>query len=277
MTRPAVADWLPPALREAPAPDEPRAARRPARRGRAATPAARAGHRRGLGRLLRRELCRLGGALHRLATRPARRRRSPRSRLCRRTAPSQGHSGRARGLRGSSDRLDGARARGLADHGLGTATPAIRRRLALPRSTFATARASASGRRSNAAAAASRRRARGRRALPRRSSGRGRCGRSSRSRPRPLPEASRFALHPLGTEAPLYLKPRPRRLSSDVGAAAGRSRTGDELDAPVRATYRVVEALAGPSQITYGTNWRLDAAHPLAAGLGDERATAARR
>ena len=84
----------------------------------------------------------------------------------------------------------------------------------------------------------------------------------------PLPEANRFALHPLGLEAPLYLKPRPRRLSSDVGAAAGGSRTGDELDAPVRATYRVAEALAADKQIAYGTNWTIDAAHPLAAGSG---------
>jgi hypothetical protein len=82
----------------------------------------------------------------------------------------------------------------------------------------------------------------------------------------PLPEAQRFALHPLGAEAPPYLTPRPRRLSSDVGAAAGRSRTGDELDAPVRATYRVVEALAGEGQITYGTNWTIAADHPLAGG-----------
>jgi hypothetical protein len=81
----------------------------------------------------------------------------------------------------------------------------------------------------------------------------------------PRPEAGRVALHPLGAEAPLYLRPRPRRVSSDVGAA-GTSRTGDELDAPVRATYRVVEALAAPSQILYGVNWEIAPEHPLAAG-----------
>lgn len=85
--------------------------------------------------------------------------------------------------------------------------------------------------------------------------------------------ANRFSLHPLRTEAPLYLRPRPRRLSSDVGAAAGRSRTGDELDAPVRATYRVVEALAGDGQVTYATNWTLAPEHPLAAGAGSEDPT----
>ena len=83
----------------------------------------------------------------------------------------------------------------------------------------------------------------------------------------------RFSLHPLRTEAPLYLRPRPRRLSSDVGAAAGRSRTGDELDAPVRASYRVFQALAAEGQITYGTNWTVAAQHPLAAGSGGESPT----
>ena len=144
MTRPPVADWLPPALREAPdAGRAPRLLDAAARGVERAAPAARAGHRRGLGRLLHRELRRLGGALHRRAARPARRRRSPRGRLCRRAAPAQGHAGRARGLRGGSHRLDGSRARGLADHGLGPAAPpsaaAARRlvrpsrRLALPR------------------------------------------------------------------------------------------------------------------------------------------------
>ncbi len=85
--------------------------------------------------------------------------------------------------------------------------------------------------------------------------------------------ASRFALHPLGCEAPLYIRPRPRRLSSDVGAAAGRSRTGDELDAPVRGTYRVIEALASDGQITYGTNWTIAPEHALAAGAASEDPT----
>ena len=77
----------------------------------------------------------------------------------------------------------------------------------------------------------------------------------------PLPEARRFALHPLGLEAPPYLRPR-------AGIAAAdelRARTGDELDAPVRATYRVVQALAADGQITYGTNWTVSGEHPLAA------------
>ena len=84
---------------------------------------------------------------------------------------------------------------------------------------------------------------------------------------------TRFALHPLGAEAPLYIRPRPRRLSSDVGSDAGRSRTGDELDAPVRATYRVIEALAADGQIAYGTNWTIAPEHPLAAGSQTEDPT----
>lgn len=77
----------------------------------------------------------------------------------------------------------------------------------------------------------------------------------------PLPEARRFALHPLGLEAPPYLKPR-----SGVAAADGlRARTGDELDAPARATYRVVQALAGEGQVIYGTSWEISGEHPLAA------------
>ncbi len=77
----------------------------------------------------------------------------------------------------------------------------------------------------------------------------------------PLPEVRRFALHPLALEAPPYLRP-------ESGAASGdelRTRTGDELDAPVRATYRVVQALAAGDQIIYGVNWTISDEHPLAA------------
>jgi hypothetical protein len=80
----------------------------------------------------------------------------------------------------------------------------------------------------------------------------------------PLPEPRRFALHPLGAEAPLYLRPRPLRLRSDFDPDAARTRTQDERDAPVRATYRVLEALASEGQIGYGTNWTVDPGHPLA-------------
>jgi tail protein P2 I len=70
----------------------------------------------------------------------------------------------------------------------------------------------------------------------------------------PLPEPARFALHPLGPQAPPYLRP-----------PAGEQRR-DELGAPVRATYRVLQAL-GPGQIAYGVNWSVAADHPLAAEL----------
>jgi hypothetical protein len=80
----------------------------------------------------------------------------------------------------------------------------------------------------------------------------------------PLAEENRFSLHPLGAEAPLYLRPRQLRLQSAFDPEAAQTRTQDELDAPVRATYRVLESLAQPEQITYGTNWVVDPAHPLA-------------
>jgi hypothetical protein len=87
----------------------------------------------------------------------------------------------------------------------------------------------------------------------------------------PLPAVGprRFALHPLGLEAPLYLRPTPLRLTSDAdGTAAVPPRTGDETDAPVRATYQVLQALAGPGDIVYGGNWQLAATHPLAPVAG---------
>jgi hypothetical protein len=66
----------------------------------------------------------------------------------------------------------------------------------------------------------------------------------------------RYALHPLDVEAPLYVRPAPR------GPAGDAPRTRSELDVPVRATYRVLEALGA---IHYGTRWRLAAEHPLLA------------
>ena len=78
--------------------------------------------------------------------------------------------------------------------------------------------------------------------------------------------ARRFALHPLGVDAPPYLRPRPARLEEAAGPAALARRTGDETDAPVRATYQVIQALAAPGDIDYGTNWTVSARHPLAGG-----------
>lgn len=80
----------------------------------------------------------------------------------------------------------------------------------------------------------------------------------------PLPEPRRFALHPLGAEAPLYVRPRPLRLAGSLDPDAQRTRTSDELDAPGRAGYRVIEALAAEGQITYGVNWAVADEHPLA-------------
>jgi hypothetical protein len=61
----------------------------------------------------------------------------------------------------------------------------------------------------------------------------------------------RYTLHPLGVDAPLYIRPRPRALAT---------RTASELDAPVRAGYRVIESLG---DVDYGDRWRLGPDHPL--------------
>jgi hypothetical protein len=61
----------------------------------------------------------------------------------------------------------------------------------------------------------------------------------------------RYTLHPLGVDAPLYLRPRPRALAA---------RTASEIDAPVRAGYRVLESLG---EVEYGDRWRLGDEHPL--------------
>jgi len=84
----------------------------------------------------------------------------------------------------------------------------------------------------------------------------------------PLAEPARFALHPLGGEAPPYLRPLP---PAHRGSAL-RRRTGDELDAPVRATYRVMQALATvPEQIGYDVNWTVAPEHPLAQEIAPAR------
>jgi hypothetical protein len=67
----------------------------------------------------------------------------------------------------------------------------------------------------------------------------------------------RYTLHPLGIDSPLYLRPRPR---------ARAERTAGQLDAPIRASYRVLEALG---EVEYGDRWRLGPGHPLLAGPAD--------
>jgi hypothetical protein len=81
----------------------------------------------------------------------------------------------------------------------------------------------------------------------------------------PLPgTTARFALHPLGSDAPLYVQPRPLVLGSDVTGASAAARTRTETDAPVRATYDVLLALADDGDVTVGDLWTLHAGHPLA-------------
>lgn len=76
----------------------------------------------------------------------------------------------------------------------------------------------------------------------------------------PTSIADRFALHPCGTESPMYLRPRPLTISR----APGQGRTLTEADAPIRVSYRAIQALAGENDITIGANWRIEPSHPLA-------------
>jgi hypothetical protein len=83
----------------------------------------------------------------------------------------------------------------------------------------------------------------------------------------PLPDG-RFALHPLGLPAPLYLRPEPLVIASDAederppGTPPAMRPPRVPGDLPLRATWRLIEAL-GAGQITYGPVWQLAPGHPL--------------
>lgn len=77
----------------------------------------------------------------------------------------------------------------------------------------------------------------------------------------------------------MYLRPRPLTISRTPSGNPSEStsnqsqpnqsqpnqgRTNDESDAPVRVTYRTLEALAADGDITVGTNWQIADSHPLA-------------
>jgi hypothetical protein len=87
----------------------------------------------------------------------------------------------------------------------------------------------------------------------------------------PLPEVGRFALHPLGLPAPLYLRPEPLVIGSDAedelppGMPPAMRPPRAPGDLPLRATWRLIEAL-GP--VSYGPVWRLAPGHPLT-GTGE--------
>ncbi len=84
----------------------------------------------------------------------------------------------------------------------------------------------------------------------------------------PLPEAGRFALHPLGLPAPLYLRPEPLVIASDAedelppGTPPVMRPPRAPGDLPLRATWQLIEAL-GAGQISYGPVWQLAPGHPL--------------
>lgn len=82
-----------------------------------------------------------------------------------------------------------------------------------------------------------------------------------------------YRLHPLGGDAPLHLRPTPLDLRSDADdpssidlaiPSLGVPRAADELGAPVRASWDVIEALAGPGDLDAGTHWRMATTHRLA-------------
>ncbi|MEV6489101.1 hypothetical protein AB0M20_10795 [Actinoplanes sp. NPDC051633] len=83
----------------------------------------------------------------------------------------------------------------------------------------------------------------------------------------------RFTLHPLGVEAPLYLRPRPLQIASDAederppGVPPEPRGPREASTLPVRATWRVVDALG---DVSYGPVWTLAADHPLAADSAAE-------
>jgi hypothetical protein len=78
----------------------------------------------------------------------------------------------------------------------------------------------------------------------------------------------RFALHPLGLFAPLYLRPEPLVIAGDAederppGTPPATRPPRGPGDLPLRATWRLIEAL-GTSQITDGPVWQLGPGHPL--------------
>jgi hypothetical protein len=83
----------------------------------------------------------------------------------------------------------------------------------------------------------------------------------------PLPDGT-YALHPLGLQLPLYLRPEPLVIASDAedelppGTPPVLRPPRAAGDLPLRATWQLIEAL-GPGQITYGPVWQLGAGHPL--------------
>jgi hypothetical protein len=95
----------------------------------------------------------------------------------------------------------------------------------------------------------------------------------------PLPQPGRFAVHPLGVDAPLYLRPEPLLIASDAederppGVPPATRPPRAPGDLPLRATWRLIEALAtDPGQIAYGPAWSLGGGHPLTLGAADDPA-----
>jgi hypothetical protein len=78
----------------------------------------------------------------------------------------------------------------------------------------------------------------------------------------------RFAIHPLGVAAPIYLAPRPLEIASDAederppGQPPTPRAPRDASQLPIRANWRLIDALG---DVSYGPVWTLAADHPLTA------------
>ena len=80
--------------------------------------------------------------------------------------------------------------------------------------------------------------------------------------------SGRFAIHPLGVSAPLYLAPRPLEIASDAederppGVPPTPRAPRGAAELPIRASWRLIDALG---DVSYGPVWGLAAEHPLTA------------
>jgi hypothetical protein len=80
--------------------------------------------------------------------------------------------------------------------------------------------------------------------------------------------SGRFAIHPLGVSAPIYLAPRPLDIASDAEDERPPDRPPQPraprgaAELPIRAGWRLVDALG---DVSYGPVWILGAGHPLTA------------
>lgn len=79
----------------------------------------------------------------------------------------------------------------------------------------------------------------------------------------------RYALHPFGLDAPLYVRPQRPSLGADEPQPAQRASAAGPAAAPVRATWEVLATAAPGGAVTGADVWQLVANHPLATPADD--------